>query len=227
MTSTWRVHGSAGIVHQIPEVQWAPAGGTNQRDHAALGPERALNVDVGIRRDDAAGLTWGVTLFARGERDVIRLPETPDQNGRPDNALRGLARGLEVLVERRTEGGLGGWVAYAIGTARYTDVASRESFAADFDRRHVLSAGVRYRSSNGVGLGATLRAASSLPTARRLPPYARLDLHAERLFLKGNTHVILFADVTNALDRSNTSVTDGWGQRLYPRLFSAGVRIGF
>ena len=77
-------------------------------------------------RRSAATARWQVTFYNREERDVLRLPgsELRVEDGRlvgfvPTapwiNALDGYARGVEVLVQRRSTSGLSGWVSYSFG----------------------------------------------------------------------------------------------------------------
>ena len=267
MGPAWRLHGSAGLVHQLPEADHVRAWTAGlPPERVALRPERALHIDVGIEQHTTANVVWRVTAFSRAEDDILRrrerVPATEAGRGFSiagpagfENALSGLARGVEVSVERRAGVGLDGWIGYAFGTAQYTDRALEATFWADFDQRHSISAAALYRLRTRLSLGATFKAGSSVPIPGglgprhgalyavpdrdqgRLPPYARLDLRAERTFTRGGRRLTLFAEIVNVLDRTNLWLADGLGtptgeaggftQRLDPRLLSGGVRVEF
>ena len=98
----------------------------------ALRPERAYHADVGLEQALGASARWQVTFYNREERDVLRLPasELRVVDGRLlgislsapwVNALDGYARGVELLVQRRSNSGLSGWLSYSYGVNRYHD----------------------------------------------------------------------------------------------------------
>jgi hypothetical protein len=72
----------------------------------------------------------------------------------------------------------------------------------------------------------------------RLPPYARLDLRAERRFVRGDRRLTLFAEVVNVANRANVGVGSGTVNRatgeavgftdgLFRRRGSAGILVEF
>ena len=71
----------------------------------------------------------------------------------------------------------------------------------------------------------------------RLPPYARLDVRANRTFTFERSRLTLFVEVMNLLNRRNLRQTDGsvranleavgFVDRLLPRVPSAGVLFEF
>jgi hypothetical protein len=173
-----------------------------------------------------------------------------------ENALTGSARGAELMLEARGPGGIAGWASYAYGAARHRDAGSGETFRADFDQRHLASVAASAPLPSGVRLGLTFRAGSAMPipgdfairdgrlfvserrNQARLPAYARLDVRAERTLLAGGRPLTMFAEVVNVLGRTNEGLTGGGvlresGEvvglvdRLFPRLFTAGVRVEF
>jgi hypothetical protein len=250
----WTLQGSAGVVHQLPDADplqaVVPAGIT-------LRPERALHLDLGIRRQLANAVSWSATLFARAERDLLPSLDGSGADGLSvlENRLHGLARGLELSLERHAAAGPGGRVGYAFGVARYTDPLRHETFWADFDRRHTLNVAAHYRLRTGASLGATYRAGSSVPIPGyftlvdgvlhkgpfrnriRLPAYSRLDVKAEQVLARRGREFTLFAEVINALDHRNVGLASGvisaageakgFTQALYPRLLSGGIRVEF
>jgi hypothetical protein len=185
------------------------------------------------------------TLYNRREQGIL------DSTA---GLLAGSARGLELVIERRRLGGLSGWGSYTYGTARYTD-ARGETFSADFDQRHAVTAFGSYRWPDSTNVGATLRIGTGVPipgylSSRggslflgdrrndvRLSTYSRFDLRADRAFRFGERRLRAFVEVVNVFDSSNTAPTRGtfgpggeaigFVERLTPRRFAAGVAVGF
>ncbi len=229
----WTARASVGVAYQLAEplAVLASAGGD------AIRPERAAHLDVGIERRVSNAFRWQVTVFQRQERDVLRDPVMDPAVGndvtrwsvsRPNvNALRGTSRGVELMLERHNASALSGWIAYAYGRTRHTDVTTGEAFWADYDQRHTLSFFGLYRLSSRTTLGATFRSGSNFPipgyfemrgdslfvgrtrNAVRLPGYARLDLRADRQFKCFGRRLTLYAEVLNVLNRANVSLTRG------------------
>lgn len=232
-----------------------------------LDPERAWQADIGVAHQVSSLVSWEAVVYTRRERDVLRLPDSerrlvdghvvPESaTSQWENALTGSARGVEVLVHRRTPNGLSGWIAYAWGRARYEDDARGESFWSDFDQRHTFNAYAHYRLTDRTSLAVKLRIGSNYPlkgyiewrdgeywvsSARnvaRLPVYHRLDLRANRTFRVHDTRVTLFAELLNAYDHTNRRLgdpvlasPDGRLRRvtetLIPIVPSAGVLVEF
>jgi outer membrane cobalamin receptor len=259
----WALHTSAGVSHQFPEVEHVRGlAGT-----PALRPERAAYFDLGVGQFLTDSIRWDATVFARRERDVLREPDlhprwTDDPfagwsvQGRYENALAGSARGLELLLERRSPTGFNGSAGYSYGRARYRDAAGQEAFPSDFDQRHAINLSGSYGLPEGSVLRATFRGGTNFPipgylVARegrlfagnlrnqvRLPGYARLDLRAEHTFGAGRRRLTLFGEVLNALNHRNRGPADGYispdtgeaigfSEALFPRIATAGARIEF
>jgi hypothetical protein len=238
----WTLAASTGISHQFPEL------GRGDKTAAAdrVQPERAIQADVGIRQQLTAAVRWEVTLYERREQGLF---------DRRDGRLAGSARGVELVVERRSATGLSGWGAYTFGRARHTDAERGETFWADFDQRHAVAAFGMYRWPDSTGVGATLRIGTGVPipgylayrgedlfvgerrNAVRLAAYSRFDVRADRAFQIGNRRLHAFVEIVNLFNRSNTAAargTFGFGgeavgfvERLSPRRASAGVTFGF
>jgi hypothetical protein len=258
----WRLDASAGVSHQFPTFEHVMSGTAAARD---LQPERAAHVDVGIEHHLTPSVRWQATLFSRDERDVVSaLDQAPwlsaesvtalRLSNRYANSLSGTSRGLELLVERRTASRLSGWVAYSYGRTRYTDRERAETYWADFDQRHAVSAALAYRASERVSVAAMFRGGTGFPirprldaqdgsdvgTGRRyddrLPPYGRLDFRASRTFTYAERPVTLFAEVLNVLNRANLGLVSSrsiagrdrpFTRPLAPRRFAAGLQIEF
>ena len=173
-----------------------------------------------------------------------------------DNVLDGDAHGVELTVERRATSGLTGWLSYAWGRARNTDVTTNESYWSDFDQRQTLNAVATFRWSDRSSLSARYRYGSNFPlqgyyeergdihvltserNVGRLPIYSRLDVRADRTFTYRRSRLTVFAEVVNVLNRDNfrtqgasldlrTGEIFGLTERLFPLLPSAGVLIEF
>jgi TonB dependent receptor/Carboxypeptidase regulatory-like domain len=265
----WTLTASAGVSHQFPQLHKV-LGGIGPFD---LRPERATHVDIGIEQRLADSVRWQATVFSREERDILREPDMHPRLDGPDaglggtltdpsdpfdyaSALRGSARGLELLVERRSPTGLSGWVAYSFGQARYEDLERRETYWAELDQRHAVNVFGMYRLSDRMSVAGTFRAGSNFPipaylAARdgalfvgsernriRLPAYARLDLRADRAFFVQGRRVTFFLEVLNVLNRTNLGLASGFIRQstgeaigftseLFPRRASAGIQIDF
>lgn len=257
----WTLNGSIGASQQLPEIRHVLAAGS-----AELRPERARHVDLAIEHRLTSRIRWQATVFGRDEGDILREPGVqpgrvsdlvlPAAGGRQANTLQGRARGIELLVDRRSSIGLSGWAAYSFGSARYTDAARHESFWGDFDQRHAFSLFAAYRLSRSTGVGATFRAGSNFPipgylTARdgrlfvaerrnevRLPAYARLDVRADREVEYLGRRLTLFVEVLNVTNRANAGLAGGsvdaatgeaigFTDTLFRRRVSAGIVVEF
>ena len=263
LASAWTVKAGAGISHQFPEFE--PARG--ESDFARLRPERATHVDLGIERRFGGSARWQATFFAREERDVLQEWNPylrlvggvlVDPGGRRlrMNALRGSARGVELLLERRSSTGLSGWVAYSFGKTHYTDATEGETFWGDFDQRHAITLSGIYRFTAKTLFAVNLRGGSNFPipgylVARddglfaaerrnetRLPAHVRLDVRVSRSFAYAGRRVSLFAEILNVLNRTNLGTAHGFvrpetgeaigvTRALLPRLPSAGLVVEF
>ena len=80
-----------------------------------------------------------VVEAVRPRRATVKITGDPDMPitgpgaGPPvwHNALDGFSRGVEILVQRRSNSGLTGWLAYTYGVNRYTDRRTGETFDGD------------------------------------------------------------------------------------------------
>jgi hypothetical protein len=234
MQAEWRLspgttaRAAGGLYQQFPDFEQVIGtwGSPN------LDRERATHFDVGLERLIGSSARVQVTFYDREERGFLRRPgsETRLVSGRVvrgsttaryQNRLDGLARGIEILVQRLESNGFSGWASYAYGRNRYADTVSGESFWGDLDQRHTMNLYGLYRLSPRTSFGAKLRMGSNFPapgyyiesngqyllgTTRndvRLPSYARLDLRANRAFTGTSRRLTLFVEVINVLNREN------------------------
>jgi hypothetical protein len=264
LSGSFLLRAGASLARQFPETaQIARQEGFR---FTALGPERALSMDAGIEHRLSPSLRWQLTLYSRNERDVLRLAGSeprleggaivrPGQNPLWRNALEGVSRGVEVVLQRRSPTGLSGWIGYSYGRAKYTDVSTGERFWADFDQRHSLNVYGQYRASAKTSLSGKLRVGSNFPLQGyfthsggtltlaatknevRLPVYSRLDFRINHSFTYARRRLTLFCEVLNVLGHSNIGPSDGtvrtngtvssYTEKLLPFLPSAGFVFDF
>jgi hypothetical protein len=257
------LRGGAGVYRQFPEFDQV-IGALGVRDARA---ERADQYDLGFEQRLGASLRWQVTLFDREEAGFFRRPaaETRLVNGRVVRgvvtavytpSLDGFARGVEVLVQRRSTRGVSGWFAYSYGRIRYTDNQTHETYWSDLDQRHAANVYVSYRVSDRTSVSAKIRAGTNVPapgyftqegsdyfitTSRntlRLPTYSRVDVRANRTYNWSRKRLTLFAEVINLLNRDNvrfnppgvnvtTRRVSNLFESLIPIVPSAGILIEF
>lgn len=258
-----KLRGGTGIYRQFPG--FAEAAGRHAG--SALRPERAYHADLGIEQTLGTAMRWQVTLYNRQERDVLRIHDSEVRMVGNRlfglslttpwvNALDGYARGVEMLVQRRSPNGISGWVSYSFGVNRYEDRVTGEAFDGDFDQRHTFNAYGLMRVTDRFSVAAKLRAGTNTPAVGyweqrgedyfvsstrnglRVPTYARLDLRANRTFNWQAKRLTLFVEVMNVLARDNvrydqpgvdfrTRQAFGLFTNLFPLIPSAGILLEF
>jgi hypothetical protein len=195
-------------------------------------PLRARHLDVSLEGRIGTASRWQVSVYDREESDFYRRPASESRlvDGRfvagsrtaPFvQGLSGTARGVELLVQRKSASGLSGWVSYAFGRSRYDDSSTEESFFGDQDQRHTVNLYGFLRASDRVSFSAKARVGTNVPApgyyraeedrvllaetrnGLRLPAYARVDLRANRTFNWSRSRLTLFGEVINVLNRDN------------------------
>ncbi len=231
----WPIGGSVtlraggGLYRQDPNfVQTQGLRGT-----PALDGQRAWDVDAGIEGHLGSTLRWQATFYNREDRDRIRLPGAEERivnntyvgiqtTSRHVNALDGYARGVELVLQRRSPNGLSGWLSYAYGESRYDDRLTGESFWGDFDQRHTINLFGTYRLTDRMSASARFRAGSNFPATGyfrqddngltfatdvrntlRVPYYARMDVRVNRTFNWDHRRLTLFVEGLNLFNRDN------------------------
>jgi carboxypeptidase-like protein/TonB-dependent receptor-like protein len=256
------LRGGLGLRQQFPLAEQV-VGSFGRPDVTA---ERARSADIGVEYRPSATLRAEVVFYDREERDRLRLEDKdtrlvdgqlifPSLTPVWRNALRGLSRGVELVLQRRAGRGLSGWVSYAYGRTRYTDTVHDETFWADTDQRHTFNAYGQYRISSRTSFGAKLRIGSNVPlpgyfeqrgdvlvmgalrNTLRLPTYSRLDIRANHAFNYEKRRLTLFVELINVLNRTNWGAAGdvfvrngqvlGYLDKLFPFLPSAGILIDF
>lgn len=257
------MRGGTGVYRQFPEFEQV-VGALGTRGARA---ERAAQYDLGFEQRVGTAMRWQMTVYDREESGFFRRPaaETRLVNGRVvrgvttapfESNLDGFARGVELLVQRRSTRGVSGWLAYSYGRIRYRDSLTGESFWSDLDQRHAVNLYLSYRISDRTSLSAKVRAGSNVPApgyysqegndyfisdARntlRLPTYSRVDVRANRTFNWSRKRLTLFAEVINLFNRDNlrfnppgvnstTRRVSNLFESLIPIVPSAGILVEF
>ncbi|HVL68867.1 MAG TPA: TonB-dependent receptor [Vicinamibacterales bacterium] len=226
------VRAGAGVYQQFPSFEQV----VGALAAATTWPQRAEQVDVGLEQRIGAASRWQITFYSREESSFFRRPgaETRLVNGRAVlgsraapfvQSLDGYARGVELLLQRKSHSGFSGWMAYSYGRNRYTDAASGESFDGDFDQRHTLNLYGFLRTSDRTSFSAKVRIGTNTPAPGyyrdeggvlylsaqrnelRMPLYSRVDVRANRTFNWSRSRMTLFAEVMNVLNRDNVRFT--------------------
>jgi hypothetical protein len=263
LSRSMSVRGGAGVYRQFPEFEQVI--GTFGLPGA--GAQRAEQYDLGFEHRIGTSTRWQATIFDREESGFFRRPaaETRLVNGRVvrgiataayENALEGFARGVELLVQRRSTRGVSGWLAYSYGRTHRTDDLTHESYWSDLDQRHAVNLYLSFRISDRTNVSTKIRTGTNVPapgyyaqqgneyfvsTVRntlRLPTYSRVDVRANRTFNWSRKRLTLFAEVINLFNRDNvrfnppgvntsTGRVSNLFEALIPIVPSAGILIEF
>ena len=202
-----------------------------------LRPQRSNQASVAIEQLLSERLRVRLEAYDRQERDGIYSAASQFRLAAPQlgpvlaNSQRGYSRGLEFIVQRRSDNGLTGWIAYTLGYSRFTDATTGAHFWGDYDQRHTLNVFASYRAGASVNLSANARYGSGFPitgyvgppteyegdwyfplTATpnqiRMPAYFRLDTRVNKAFYRKRSKFTLYAEITNLTDHSNLQY---WG----------------
>ncbi|MCB9594471.1 MAG: TonB-dependent receptor [Sandaracinaceae bacterium] len=162
-------------------------------------------------------------------RQTNRVIDTPDGPQRQFFVAdeEGRAYGLELLIRRRIEQGLYGWLSYTLSRSeRRRDGAEWRPFA--FDQTHTLNMALSY-AVDGWRFGAAFQLSTGRPTntlvstiydadedaidptflprGQRLEPFTRLDLRIDRDFDIGPIRGSVYVDVQNVYNATNNEGT--------------------
>lgn len=117
-----------------------------------LGPERSNQATFAVEQFLKERIRIRVEAFDLQTRRGIYSAASQFRAASPDgpilcpelgpvfaNSLRGYTRGIEFMVQRRSDNGLTGWIAYTLGYSRFTDATTQLHFWGDYDRRHTVN----------------------------------------------------------------------------------------
>jgi hypothetical protein len=221
---------ATGLFHQPPPVfALVPQAGNPN-----LLPQRAWQSSVGFETTLPLQLETRVTGFYSRMWDLPRstyaIVSTPSG---PMRALalsdgEGRAYGVEVLIRRRLERGIYGWVSYTLSRSERF-VGNGRVVPFTYDQTHVLNVAASWDIDRHWRVGARFQLATGSPTsqvngaiydadsdsyrpqyvsdAARLPTYHQLDLRVDYNFRAGPLRMALYADVLNVYWAQNA---EGW-----------------
>ncbi len=198
LTSRVRLLEAAGLAHQAPgfilPVPGAAIGGLDG------GLQRSVQTSTGVEADLPLAITASATVFYDAFFNLadpagVMVPQVqstlPFDLSWLAKRSQGSGAGLEVYLRRKLTEQLGGYLSYTL--SRSSRQVDGMSFAALFDRTHVLSGALSWDIGRGFRVGArgTFYTGSPVspyyPAAEvaayghsRLPPFFRLDVRAEK-----------------------------------------------
>jgi outer membrane receptor for ferrienterochelin and colicin len=227
--------------------------------------ERAVQTQLSLEQRLGERTRIRVTAYDRADRDLLFRPLQDARlvNGLVyagnvvapyENSLRGYSRGLQFLAQRRSSNGVTGWASYSYNAARVREGVTALRFPADFDQKHLVNLFLSYRLRPTVNVSGRWTYGSGFPvrafvegsnpfflsTQRnqlRVPEYHRLDVRANKTFVKKGWHVSLFVEVINVYNRQNVRFDEVRGidtrtrvirlgfEQMFPIVPSAGVAV--
>jgi TonB family protein len=226
------VTASSGFFHQPPPfVQIAPGVGNPD-----LRPQRSWQNSLGVELNLPFNFEARVTGFynrmfnlSRSSSEVVDTPTGPRRRFFADDG-EGRAYGLEVMLRRRLERGLFGWVSYTLSRSeRYLEGGNVVPFT--FDQTHVLNLALSWNINDHWRLGGRFQLATGNPTRtvtgafydadvdrhrplylpqmdgvsqERLPTFHQLDVRVDYRFRAGPFNLSAYLDVINVYYAQNT-----------------------
>jgi len=227
--AAWWVKGAVGSFHQPPRFLF-PLPGLDQLplEHGLL---RAIQSSVGLEGPVPGGLSVDVQAFFHWQDPVIfdlqvnqaledvgnQVPGVaPGEPRRREEGDRGEERleamyapqvgrsyGVEVLLRRRSQTGIYGWISYTLSRAER--LRDGEWVVFDFDRPHILNlvVGIPLPRSWELGLRVQVQTGKPVTTTHgyntaRTDPYVRFDLRVDKRAVWNDWMLDFYVDVTNA-----------------------------
>ena len=223
-TEAWQVRAGYGRHHQFPEMATLLSLSGNRRLRAEIAHQNSIALDRAL---GARGRISLELFQRRDQRQVFTLDEprllnsavAPD--GRPLNSVNGRARGIELMIQRRSANRFSGWISYAYLRTSLTESASGLQFPADADQRHAARLFASYRIGSSWNISALWRYGSGQPVTgflvrrgadyslgtqrntERLPAYSRLDLRLSKAVSLWRTRWTFGVEGVNILNRRN------------------------
>jgi hypothetical protein len=191
-----------------------------------VGLEHLINTRFRIRLEAYQHLQRDRIFTPEAEYRLVGERITAPRSSAPLlNSLRGYARGVEILLQRRSANRLSGWFSYSYGTTRLRDDNRQLGFVSDFDQIHTLNLYGSYRATRTLNLSAKYRYGSNYPipgfyrqqgtlfylsaqrNTVRVPVYSRLDFRINKAFFFDRWKLTLFFEAVNLFNRKNLRYT--------------------
>ena len=222
---------ASGFFHQQPPFFQLVPGVRNPN----LVPQRAWQSSAGVELSLPAQIEARFTGYysemynlIRNSNEVVAGANGPQRNPIVDDG-RGRAYGLEVLVRRRLERGVYGWVSYTLSRSERT-YQDRPVEPFNFDQTHVLNVALSWEINRRWRVGARFQLATGSPRRvvqgayydadrdgfnaifaqrgevngnERLPAYHQLDIRVDYRFRWGPFDMSAYLDVINAYNAQN------------------------
>ncbi|MEZ4408367.1 MAG: TonB family protein [Polyangiales bacterium] len=202
-----------------------------------LRPQRSWQSSAGVELTLPAHIEARLTGFytrmynlQRTTNETINTPDGPERLNVADDG-QGRSYGMEVLIRRRLERGVYGWVSYTLSRSeRFVEGGAVVPFP--FDQTHVLNVALSWNINTHWRVGARFQLATGNPRRiitgsyydadrdnyrptyngrtddgsdlERLPVYHQLDVRVDYRFRAGPLRMSAYLDVINAYYAQNT-----------------------
>jgi hypothetical protein len=181
------------------------------------------------------GYRYGSSLIGGGDPRDPRSWQMPtlvaydSLTSIPSNQASGVARGFEVLIEKkslRRDDRFSGWVSYAYATADRTERGVTVPF--EFDQRHTLNLTGTYQINDWLDLGVTWRYGSNFPYTPAVGVRPRIITAV----VGGTTQAVVATDASGEVifdvDRGGANAVNSGRKPAYHRLdLRATARTSF
>ncbi len=229
---------ATGLFHQLPNALLMVAG-------FALPPQRAWQNSVGVELDVGSLFDARVTGYYNHLFDLPPFggiaPSINDPiddgdlgtDGRTIFQTQGRAYGLEVMLRRRLEHGIYGWISYTLSRSERIKPSGTISLF-NYDQTHVFNLALSWKINDRWRVGARFQFASGTPTANligagfdsdnreyvpltsaeqiaRNPISNQLDVRVDYTFRWWRLKMNAFLDIINAYNAQNGDL--GWAYR--------------
>src|SRR5690606_22775760 len=124
-----------------------------------------------------------------------------EEEGSPLDRLpvrQGRSMGIELLVRKKAMGPFFGWISYTLSRAERHGKSGWKPY--EYDRTHVLNAGLGIQLPRGWELGWRFQVQDGIPTRNgRVAPFTRLDLRIDRRVVYREWMLDFYIDVINVM----------------------------